>query len=40
MRGHVTGWSEALCVLQFWRRIQTARHLCEAIHLSRASPFP
>src|SRR5207245_4187588 len=22
-----------------WRRIQTARHLCEGIHLSRASPF-
>jgi hypothetical protein len=24
---------------QFWRRIQTARHLCEAIDLNRASPF-
>jgi len=34
-----TGWPDAVCALRFWRRIQTARHLCEAIFLSRACPF-
>jgi hypothetical protein len=31
--------ARAVWAPQFWRRMQTAWHLCEAIDLNRASPF-